>query len=282
MTRVHRPTALVIATAITLGGTLFILVSSFKAVLSPQALSIGIGFTAVFLLLGFVVLRRSRLWHEGLGAPLLVALAWGGLAATGLTLVAAIGVDSFVRALEWEAASASFGGAWPEEIAKGLGVVLILLAYPAVLRRPQDGLLIGIAVGAGFELIETIQYGLDAAVAHASSDLTGAVTSWSERELAAGVGLHAWFTGLAGWGLGAWLGQGDWRRGLLGPLAGFVLHFAWNYYWPAGLVERTMAYTLWGTAIVCIIFCWRSVSPGRSTVTSESRQAQEPAGTLAM
>ena len=79
------------------------------------------------------------------------------------------------------------------------------------------------------------------APAHPDSDLAGALDSRHQRELGPGAGLHATCTAVAGWGLTMAMATGRRRHGVLGAVAGFALHFAWNADWPQSWAQPAPA-----------------------------------------
>ena len=122
---------------------------------------------------------------------------------------------------------ASFAGALPEEVAKGLGAFFIIYLCPRI-TRPYHALTVGILVGLGFEAVENFGYGTVGAMYHPSSDLLGMLQMWGLRTVA-GPGLHMVFTGILAYGLGLWLFTSHtWRVAALGWGLSTLFHFWWN------------------------------------------------------
>jgi len=184
-------------------------------------------------------------------------LAWGAFGSFAFILATGDSLTTIATALGWEAAEASLGGAWPEEIGKSLGIALILLALPRLWNRPWDGLIVGIFVGLGFELIETVQYGAAGALEDANSDIDGLATMWFIRAIA-GPGLHVFFSAVAGLGIGLALNHPRlsvsrrWLYGLGGTVIAFLMHFAWNYDWAGSWPYAIM----WPLYLGVLIACW--------------------------
>ena len=201
-------------------------------------------------------MRRSVLWRPA-GAWPLLPLAWGAFGSFAFILAAGESLTTIATALGWEAAEASLGGAWPEEIGKSFGIALILLALPRLWNRPWDGLLVGVFVGLGFELIETEQYGAAGALEDANSDVDGLLTMWFIRAIA-GPGLHVFFSAVAGLGIGLALlhprlsTSRRWLYGQGRPTLAFLMHFAWNYDWAGGWAYAVM----WPVYLGALIACW--------------------------
>ena len=228
---------------------------------TPMSLGFGALVSAAVIALVWWLMSRSSLWQPA-GAWPLLALAWGAFASFVFVLAAGDQMITIAAGLGWEAAEASLGGAWPEEVGKSLGIALILLALPRLWNRPWDGLLVGVFVGLGFELIETAQYGAVGALEDANSDVDGMLFMWFIRAVA-GPGLHVFFSGVAGFGVGVALLHPRlttpvrWAFGLGGPGAAFALHFLWNYSWPDtwGLWWHA---TLWALCGFALVACWRA------------------------
>lgn len=116
-----------------------------------------------------------------------------------------------------------------EEAAKLL-VPIAMLIFTRYRRNPADGLLIGIAVGMGFAVLETLGYGFVILLA-SGGDLTEAEGLLLLRGILSPAGHAAW-TGLAAAAL--WWAHGQrWRpRGLAAVIGTFllvvVLHTLWD------------------------------------------------------
>lgn len=206
-----------------------------QVVVAPTAALLGAAICLGAPALASVLAHRTRL-RDAVGRPALLALAWGGLG-TALPVMLAQGpAQELMTRLGWTALTDSFAGAWPEEIAKGLGVALVLVGASRAPVRARDGLVLGVACGLGFELVETAGYALSDALAHPSSDLAGALGSWQGRELFLGAGAHALWTGTAGWGLARAVETRRAWWAVIAPLAGLALHMAWNARWPEAAV----------------------------------------------
>ncbi|HZK32273.1 MAG TPA: PrsW family intramembrane metalloprotease, partial [Corynebacterium sp.] len=198
--------------------------------------------------------RALPIWPVGgAGAGWVFAcLLWGSGIAILASYLTGTAVMDLARLAGWEAAMFSFGGAYPEEIGKALGVVVILMTFRG-LNRPWHGLATGALVGLGFEVSENIGYGAIFAPLDPSADWIGALLIWGLRTVA-GPFLHILWTGLAGWGIGLALFTADrtpgWRArvSLIWLLIPFALHFAWNYTW------GTMAMTILAWVVNALIF----------------------------
>lgn len=205
--------------------------------MSPGLGVISLMLTAVYFAIVIFLLSRlpfwpkkrpgqSRLWVHA-------ALLWGGGVSILLSLPMGTPLIEIFAYTSSHASAASWAGAYPEEIVKALGVVIICLAFTQ-LARPWHGLLVGAVIGLGFETVENVLYGASGAQLHPDSDWLGFWQSWGLRVLA-GPGIHIMCTAIAGWGIGWALFAANesrlWRiRMVIGWwLVAFAIHFAWNY-----------------------------------------------------
>ncbi|WP_151641042.1 PrsW family intramembrane metalloprotease [Corynebacterium sp. 11A] len=219
------------------------------AVLSPQGFVVGIPCAVLYAVVIISLLRRTSLWPSARTAPglqrsqvlrwVVSAISWGAFASFGLTMLSGGPIMALTSKLGWDKVEASLGGAYPEEISKALGVVIIIFSF-RFLNRPWHGFITGALVGLGFEITENLLYGTIGAVYHPASDLWGALHMWGLRTLL-GVGLHVVLSAIAGWGVGYALLGGPQVARLSTPrrifialgwlLASFAGHFWWNLQW---------------------------------------------------
>lgn len=232
---------LIISVILGLPIIIFYLASNFVA--SAVGASLGIVFLLLYCLLVVWLLSLSPMWPDRAGAGwkwVASCLIWGGGVSFIFVLIAGFPLTSLVDKAGWDLVAASFGGAYPEEIAKFLGVGVILFAFRS-LNRPWHGLMTGALVGLGFEALENALYGAMGATLDTNSDTAGVLFLWGVR-LVVGPALHIVFTALAGWGLGLalftankstawrWMTAGWWL------FVAFALHFAWNLMWPSNVL----------------------------------------------
>ena len=120
----------------------------------------------------------------------------------------------------------------PEETAKLLAAFLVIAAFAPV-RRPVESAVVGMAIGAGYTVAETVTNSAIAAALDLQSEYFDGVASmvWL---VVMGPFSHAVYTGLAAWGLGQFLCRTDqslgWRVSrLIGWfLLAAALHGAFN------------------------------------------------------
>ena len=239
---------------ISLGGLgfLFITVTTLIFASPPSAL-IGLAGFLVYLVAGTLLLRWSPLWPSGGGYGwYAAALLWGAFASTSFAVVAAYPVVDLVLDAGWDRLTMSYGGAYPEELLKTLGVVLVLGAF-AALRRPWHGFLVGVVVGLGFELTENLLYVVGAGPLDPNSDANGSMITLLLR-LVAGPLLHGALTGLSGAAI-SWALWGAGTVGFMGRLAvavagwciAFIVHFMWNYQYG----DTVITFVAWG--VICLV-----------------------------
>jgi protease PrsW len=164
-----------------------------------------------------------------------VGFVWGAVAAPGA--FALLGNDAVIR-LYAKTLGASFAFDWgaalaapvDEELAKGAGVLLLLVLASRLIRSPFDGLILGAFIGLGFQISEDISYAWIGA-ANAFGDVGAANSTIVVRTLAS-IPSHWMYTGIFGAGLIWFVGRPDVpaRKGLgVGLMASAMLmHGLWD------------------------------------------------------
>lgn len=219
----------------------FALLVIVMSLIETPAATCGLLFAGIYVLAFTLPLRLSPMWPRAGWRWYLASLLWGSSAALVLVLASGSGWSTITDKLGWESLEASFAGAYPEEIAKSVGVLLILFTSSRC-TRPWHGFVTGALVGLGFEVFENITYGAMGALLHPNSDAQGMLNSWLLRSIA-GLGLHVFLTALAGYGLGLAVFMHGWDRvqRLQAIFAGlgsaFLLHFLWNVMWATELIQ---------------------------------------------
>lgn len=171
-------------------------------------------------------------WEPEPPRLLLLALGWGAVA----SVVIALGVDLVVRLVLGPAddplssAMASVVQApVVEEIAKGLGILLVLRLGSRFFDGPVDGVVYGAMIGAGFAFTENILY-------FADSLLSGGVVQVTVTFVLRGIlspFAHVMFTAATGFAVGLAVRRGARGGAVFGPWAGglavaILLHALWN------------------------------------------------------
>jgi RsiW-degrading membrane proteinase PrsW (M82 family) len=211
-----------------LGFLLLALIAYFSIFLGPSASVIGFVLALIPLTVVFLAVRMIDRWEPEPKLMVLFAIAWGAVAAVGLTLLLDLGL-TFLVGLRSDAMSAVIQAPIVEEFWKGLGVFLIFLIARRHFDGPVDGIVYGALVGAGFAFTENIQYFAVSLIEGGGSQLT--MTFFVRAVLSPFA--HAMFTSLTGLAIGlaarkhanagAALGLGA-----LGLLGAIFLHALWN------------------------------------------------------
>ena len=222
-----------------------VLVVAGAYVLSDQV-SIALAAYSGALIIGiisFALLAVAYLWfihHEDRYTTVPPKLAaagfvWGFVAAIGA--FALLGNDA-VMSLYAKTFGASFAFDWgaalaapiDEELAKGAGVLLLLILAPKLIRSPFDGLILGAFVGLGFQISEDISYAWIGA-ANAFGDVGAAQSTIVVRTFAS-IPSHWMYTAIFGAGLIWFIGRPDVpaRKGLgVGlMLTALLMHGLWD------------------------------------------------------
>jgi len=205
------------------------------ALIAYFALFLGAGASIVGLLLALVplaiVLTGVRLidrWEPEPKSLVIFALAWGAVAAVGITLLVDLALTLAVG-LRTEFFSAVIQAPVVEEIAKGLGVLLVFVVGRRAFDGPVDGVVYGALVGAGFAFTENIQYFGTSLIDGGAGQLT---LTFVLRGLVSPFA-HAMFTALTGFAIGLAARRGTTTgaalgSGSLGLLGAVALHAYWN------------------------------------------------------
>jgi len=222
--------------AIWIGALLVVLALGLVAYLLTflgVAASIVGAVLALLPLLGVLwAVRVVDRWEPEPPRLLWLALAWGAAASVAIALAVdfvlllVFGPDTDPVAV---AMSSVVQAPIVEEIAKGLGVALILLIGRRHFDGPVDGVVYGAMIGAGFAFTENILY-------FADSLITGGVGQVTLTFLLRGIlspFAHVMFTAATGFAVGVAVRRGLHGAGVFGPWAtglavAILLHAVWN------------------------------------------------------
>lgn len=173
--------------------------------------------------------------------PLLLATAflWGGLVATSIAIRGTGALYNLLAKTISPAFAATWGptlaGPTVEEIAKLLGVVVIVLIARAQVNSVLDGVVYGALVGLGFQVVENIGYAVNAVAVAGGGDQAGpVVATFLLRGFLAGLWSHTLFTALAGAGIGYLVVRTDRSArervgvALLAFAGAWACHVLWN------------------------------------------------------
>jgi RsiW-degrading membrane proteinase PrsW (M82 family) len=192
---------------------------------------------AVYTLPWVYFLRHVDRWSKIPGKLVLAGFLWGGLTAT---FMIAIKVNTAMFSI-W---GKLFGGnwvqhwgpsasaPWSEEIAKGMGVLLLLAIGRNHIRSAFDGAILGAFVGVGFQVFEDVIYGINGAFSAFGQDEVAHSLQISVMRIAVGFLSHGFYSALVGAGLVFILGTSTLKpqrgRGVLLVLASMALHGLWD------------------------------------------------------
>lgn len=211
-----------------LGFLLIALVGYFVWALGSVASIVGLVLALIPLTIVFLGVRLIDRWEPEPKRLIAFAIAWGAVAAVGLTLL----VDTALTLLfdiRSEEFSAVVQAPIVEEFWKGLGVFLIFLLARRAFDGPVDGIVYGALVGAGFAFTENIQYFGISLIEGGALQLT---MTFVLRGLVSPFA-HAMFTALTGFAMGLAARRGRGVAGVigsgaLGALGAVALHAFWN------------------------------------------------------
>lgn len=211
-----------------LGFALVILVGYFVWALGFMASGIGLVLALIPLTIVFLGVYIIDRWEPEPKAFIAFAIAWGAIAAVGITLLVDLGITLLIG-LRADTLAAVIQAPVVEEFAKGLGIFLIFVIGKRAFDGPVDGIVYGALIGGGFAFAENIQYFAISLIEGGGVDLTA---TFVMRGLLSPFA-HAMFTALTGFAMGiaarrhastgAVLGAGA-----LGLLGAMLLHGFWN------------------------------------------------------
>ncbi|MEU1973537.1 PrsW family intramembrane metalloprotease [Microbacterium sp. NPDC019599] len=177
-------------------------------------------------------IRLIDRWEPEPRGLVIFAIAWGAIASVAIALL----VDLLLSVVFGDPntyAAEVFGTVVQapivEEVAKGLGVLIIFATAKRAFDGPVDGIVYGALIGAGFAFTENIQY---FAISWIEGGAGQATTTFFVRGIMSPFA-HVMFTSVTGFALGlaarrgASTGQaiGPWLLGLSGAI---LLHAFWN------------------------------------------------------
>ncbi|MGV8969052.1 MAG: PrsW family intramembrane metalloprotease [Microbacteriaceae bacterium] len=205
--------------------------------LGPSAFAVGGILALVPLAIVLLGVNWIDRWEPEPRGILIFGFLWGSTASVLATLIVGAELESIVGALAGSSVNAEFFGAAiqapvVEELAKGLGLLLIFWFAHKHFDGPLDGLVYGAWVAGGFAFTENILY--------FGSELLDSGSAGSVAQLFLIRGLmspfaHVMFTACTGLALGI----AARRTGKLGVLGFFVL----------GIIPAIALHALWNGAL---------------------------------
>jgi RsiW-degrading membrane proteinase PrsW (M82 family) len=247
-----------------------------------QAIAVSAVFFGFYgALLWWFTVRIDR-YSSQPGKLLVAAFAWGGFAATWMI---AANANTPILTLY----SKAFGQAWAlnwgpgltapftEELAKGAGLLLLVVLAPRVIRTAYDGFIVGAFLGLGFQVLENVQYSQSAAGSQFGANQIGASAMTVIVRALTGLSGHILYSAIFGAGLIYLLGTpGEPRRrvrGLALMLLALLLHGVWDAQ--GGLLGPFGALLNYGLVLFPIIFIVIVVFVFKMTVPREREYMRE-------
>ncbi|QVJ00529.1 PrsW family intramembrane metalloprotease [Nocardiopsis eucommiae] len=265
--RVPALVATVALAVVCLGGFVYTLTSFFGAIrVFPTETLAAAVVLAVAGVIGFWVLRRIRPVRAPSPTFSLVAVLWGLTGAIGLALFS----NSQLMSAWSRMGGVDFGSAWGasltaplnEELLKTIGVVLIAVIAPRVVRGPVDGFVMGALVGLGFQLAEDFTYALNSIMMQGATDgVASVLQTLFLRVGLTGLGSHWAMSAIAGTAVGL-LAAVAWRPGAgraTGALLLFLLAMGVHWFFDApvlvgllGVLVKTLVVFLSAVAVYVV------------------------------
>ncbi|PBJ01722.1 hypothetical protein BKP42_03840 [Rhodococcus erythropolis] len=168
---------------------------------------------------------------------IVVAFLWGSFAATWVMAanandaILALYAKTFgqVWAKDW---GAGLTAPFTEEIAKGVGLLLLVALASRLVRTAFDGFILGAFIGLGFQIFEDVLYALNSAASQFGADPVGAAMSTIMLRMVFGVAAHTLYSAIFCAGLVYLLGRpAEPRRvgrGLILMASAMLLHGLWD------------------------------------------------------
>lgn len=217
------------------------LVAYVVTFLGVAAAVVGMVLALIPLVGVLLAIRLVDRWEPEPRSLVVAAVAWGAVAAVALALLVDLALSPAMVVIDptvGDTFSAVIQAPIVEEVAKGLGVLLIYVFGRRAFDGPVDGVVYGALVGAGFAFTENILY-------FATSLIEGGVSEVTFTFLLRGIlspFAHVMFTAVTGYALGRAARDGASASRALGP-------------WLAGLVGATLLHALWnGSAVFADFF----------------------------
>ncbi len=207
---------------------LALLVLYFTRFLGPAASFIGLVLAVVPFVVVWFVVRYIDRWEPEPRRLLIFAAAWGAVASVAI----ALGVDLLVTVVTGglpDAVSSVVQAPIVEEVAKGLGLLLLYAFARRFFDGPVDGIVYGALIGAGFALTENVQY---FAIGYLEGGPGEVATTFFLRAVLSPFA-HVMFTSITGFAFGL-AARRSLRTGAAlgaavpGLIGAIVLHAVWN------------------------------------------------------
>ncbi len=207
---------------------LALLVLYFLRFLGPAASIVGVILAAVPFVIVWFAVRLIDRWEPEPRRLLAFAVAWGAIASVAI----ALGVDAVLSLLvggPGDAFSSVVQAPIVEEIAKGIGLLLLYVGARRWFDGPVDGIVYGALIGAGFAFTENVQYFAISFIEGGAVQVSGVFFLRAVLSPFA----HVMFTSLTGFAFGlaarrSLRTSAAFRYAFPGLVGAIVLHALWN------------------------------------------------------
>lgn len=220
---------------IVLGIALVLVVAYFLIFIGPSQSLVGAILALIPLAIVLLGVRWIDRWEPEPRLLLLIAFVWGATASIAIALIVDVGA-SLLRVAGGADVNTTqywqigFQAPIVEEIAKGLGVLLIYLLARRYFDGPVDGLVFAALVAGGFAFTENIQYFAVQIAESGTLDVQVGQIFFIRGILSPFA--HVMFTGLTGFFIGLAARKGTTGGGVLfffiGLVPAIILHGFWN------------------------------------------------------
>ena len=187
-------------------------------------------------LLWWLTLRIDRYAHRP-RVLIVLAFLWGAFAATftmaarANTPIQSLWAKAFGEAwsIDW---GAGLTAPFDEELAKGAGLVLLIVLAPRLVCTAFDAFVFGAFIGLGFQILEDMQYAVNAAGAQFGANPVSNALPTIVLRIGSGIGTHILYSAVFCTGLVYCLGRPTEPprrvRGLILMTSAMLLHGVWD------------------------------------------------------
>ncbi|MFD1811479.1 PrsW family intramembrane metalloprotease [Rhodococcus gannanensis] len=167
--------------------------------------------------------------------------------------------------------SAGLAAPFTEEVAKGIGLVLLIALAPRLIRTAFDGFIVGAFLGLGFQIAEDIVYALNSAGTQFGANQVEASIGVVWMRMATGLSAHILYSAIFCAGLVYLLGRpAEPRRvgrGLLLMATAMLLHGVWDSL--AAITQGNVAVFIPCMVAIVLVALYIAVRVFRATVPRE-------------
>ena len=226
----------------------------------PLTFGLGLLVWILFTLAFWAVFRLMELSEQQPVDAFILAFAWGALAAVSLAVPANAAILSLLAKLGSPEFAATWGAAMAgpvtEEFLKLMGVLLLILVARSQFPTELSVLVVGAAVGLGFQVVENLHATVTAALRYpVESQVLPVLQNLVTRGLLSGLWTHAAYTTVASYGVAWYLRHVERSRAvrIAVAVAGFALAWAMHFVWNSPWLEDHFNDSRWGLALLLVV-----------------------------